>query len=100
MTAILREQGVRPTQDGRLNPAALAGIASDGRALPSLLDTAPYTALSRIGAGASLAEALLSGWAVLAMLAATQVADAGRAADATATAVIGDVWFSSGLVGG
>jgi hypothetical protein len=81
---VLAAQGIDPTPDGRVNPRSLAGIASDGRALASLLAQPGITALTAIGAGATVEQAMATGLASARMIVATQVADAGRAADGVA----------------
>lgn len=65
-------------------PTAFAGVASDGRALASLLANPVITSLVSIQSGASVSTALASGQANLDMLVRTQVADAGRLADQVA----------------
>lgn len=84
VTQALAAQDVTPTPRGQVNPAALAGIASDGRSIEGLLWTAPLTVRDQLAVGAPVLEALLSGWTNLAMHIGTQIADAGRAADQTA----------------
>lgn len=64
---------------GELVPASLAGVASDGRALRSLLAFPLARALRQRGDGASADDALAQMLRALAMIAGTQVADAGRA---------------------
>lgn len=81
---VLGEQGVDADAAGRVDPAALAGIASDGRALDSLLMSPAFGVLIAVGAGASQSRALAGGLASLDMIVRTQVADAGRAADQVA----------------
>lgn len=63
---------------------AFAGRASDGRPLSGLLFQPVVTARVRLGAGASLQEAVRSGGFALARIVATQVQDAGRVADGVA----------------
>lgn len=84
IASALAAQDVRPTPEGAVNAAALAGIASDGRDLDGLLINAPLTVRQQTLAGAGVAQAMLSGWTNLAMHVGTQIADAGRAADQTA----------------
>ncbi|SBT63936.1 hypothetical protein GA0070622_0904 [Micromonospora sediminicola] len=86
LDAVLDAQGADPRARARVVPAALAGIASDGRPLPSLLYEPAITALTAIGAGVDVERALAGGYATLETAVRTQVADAGRAADATAMA--------------
>lgn len=78
--------GVDDVSAPRVNPAAFAGVASDGRPLASLLYEPAVIALSQIGQGASPARGLASGRFVLDMVGRTQVADAGRVADGVAIA--------------
>lgn len=66
--------------------SAFAGIASDGRALATLLSSPAYTALGGIRDGASLTRALGSGLNQLVLMGQTQVADAGRASSGVAIA--------------
>ena len=71
---------------GQVNAEALSGIASDGRDLTDLLMYPVWSALSALRRGLSLAAALVSGQALLDLLARTMVSDAGRAADLIAMA--------------
>ena len=64
--------------DGDVIPASLAGIASDGRPLDSLLEQAVIQSTVASAGGASLAESLQVGAAVLTRIVGTQVADSGR----------------------
>lgn len=84
--AVANEYGLRANAAGRVRPVSFAGVASDGRPLPSLLAQPPITALRAIQGGASPAEALASGRLSLDMIVRTQVADAGRVADGVAIA--------------
>ncbi|WP_416902748.1 hypothetical protein [Micromonospora echinospora] len=84
LDAVLDAQGIDPTAEGRVVPAALAGVASDGRPLASLLYEPAIGTLSAIGAGATVDRALAGGYVSLDMMVRTQVADAGRAADQAA----------------
>lgn len=81
---VLGEQGVDAEAVGRVDAASLAGVASDGRALDSLLMSPAFGVLTAVGAGASQGRALAGGLASLDMIVRTQVADAGRAADQVA----------------
>lgn len=67
-----------------LDPAALAGVASDGRPLLQLLMYPVWVALNAVTRGLSIATGLASGQAFVDLLARTLVADAGRAADQVA----------------
>ncbi len=81
---VLAEQGVDFDADGRVDATAFAGLASDGRDLDALLMSPAFGVLESIGAGSVLSRALAGGLASLDMIARTQVADAGRAADQVA----------------
>ncbi|MGW5556864.1 VG15 protein [Micromonospora sp. NPDC003944] len=83
---VLDAQGVDPAADGQLVPAALAGVASDGRPMASLLYEPAIGALAAIGAGVDVDEALTIGGTALSTMVRTQAADAGRAADQVALA--------------
>ena len=83
----LAEQGAGSTPAGALNAEALAGVASDGRPLESLLAQPLIRVLTAIRDGASVADALRMGGSALATIAGTQVADAGRAAEQVAMVV-------------
>ncbi len=67
--------------DGLVVPQALAGIASDGRELTSLLALPVITTLRALKLGQGMGGALVSGMALLDMIVRTQVSDAGRVAD-------------------
>ncbi|MFJ9558061.1 hypothetical protein ACIRPH_30010 [Nocardiopsis sp. NPDC101807] len=64
-----------------LNARALAGVASDGRELSTLLARPAITALSYLAGGRAVADAMAAAVAALELIVGTQVADAGRAAD-------------------
>lgn len=80
VSAQVRQQGVEPTPEGRVNPVALAGEASDGRPLESLLLLPAIFAKMRIAQGMPPTQALLSGRASLLSMVGTEVADAGKTA--------------------
>lgn len=80
----LAAQGVSGSASSTVRADALAGVASDGRSLASLLYQPAITALQAIGAGAALGRALTLGQVHLDMIVRTQVADAGRVADGMA----------------
>lgn len=84
LAAVLAEQGLNPAGDGPVNVHALAGVASDGRELDVLLNQPALTALTALSRGHTLDRSLASGEAAVRMIAATQVADAGRTADQVA----------------
>ncbi|MFC4146603.1 hypothetical protein ACFO0M_10080 [Micromonospora mangrovi] len=89
LDAVLAAQGVTPAPRATVVAAALAGVASDGRPLASLLYQPAVTALTAIGDGVDTRRALAGGYAALETAVRTQVADAGRVADVTAMAVRG-----------
>lgn len=80
VTAALAAQGIAAEPAGTLRPQSLAGIASDGRRLDTLLYQPAIEALALIGAGATPAQALATGALRLDMIFRTQIADAGRIA--------------------
>lgn len=67
--------------DAALDPAALSGVASDGRPLESLLEQPVITVLSYLATGRAVGDALAAGLAMLEMIVGTQVHDAARVAD-------------------
>src|SRR5688500_6457343 len=75
------EQDLPTEVAGRVNPAAFAEVASDGRDLVTLLYQPAITALTAIGNGADVPRALAGGAFEVDMIVRTQVADAGRVAD-------------------
>lgn len=83
---VLVEQGADPAAVGRLVPSTLAGVASDGRPLASLLLNPITVVKSGLAAGAPLELSLAAGYANLDLLVRTQVADAGRGGDTVAIA--------------
>lgn len=76
----LAQQAVYVAPTEFVDPMALAGYASDGRPLDTLLQTAAWSAVARIGAGMAPRTSLAAGAKTLATLAATIIADAGRQA--------------------
>lgn len=79
-------QGINPATRGRLDAAAFAGVASDGRNLASLLAQPAIVAKMAIAGGATVERAMATGGALIELVAHTQVADAGRVADGVALA--------------
>lgn len=75
----LAAQGIQG--DAKVNPAAFAGIASDGRNLGSLLALPAIVALEAIGQGRPVPQAMAVGGALAELAAHTQITDAGRVAD-------------------
>lgn len=87
VTEALMQQGLRTRPEGRFNPNSLAGWASDGRPLESLLATPAGVSLDALNAGRTPAEALDVGRASVERIARTQIADAGRVAAGVEVAV-------------
>lgn len=81
---VLQAQGITPAPTGRVAAAALAGVASDGRDLAGLLVQPAGTAVDALAAGVAPPRSLTAGAVHLDMIVRTQVADAGRAAEAVA----------------
>lgn len=77
---MLDEQGLPFRTEGSVRPAALAGVASDGRALESLLYQSLVVTGGALNAGVSAHEAMALGWSWLEQAIATQIADANRVA--------------------
>lgn len=88
---VLDEQGLDPAAEGTLNAAALAGIASDGRDLASLIAQPGIIAKVALARGDTLDRAMAAGGATAELIAHTQVADAGRIADQVALTARPDV---------
>lgn len=72
--------GPEPTIEGQLVPAALAGVASDGRPLDTLTYGAVVKAGQAFNEGATPTQALRSGGQWLDLMVALQIADAARVA--------------------
>jgi hypothetical protein len=85
----LGAQDVDAEPAGRVVAGRLAGVASDGRQLESLLQQPAIRTLQAIGAGAAPGDALQVGRLSLDMIVRTQVADAGRTATGVALAARG-----------
>lgn len=83
----LDEMNVDAPPEGALNARALAGVASDGRPLDSLLYESVVRAKSAVGGGASVRDALASGRNTLDLITRTQVTDAGRVGSGIGIAV-------------
>ena len=81
---VLDAQGANPGGRAKVVTSALSGIASDGRGLDGLLYRPVIAALSGIQRGTGVAQSMAGGGFLLDMIARTQVADAGRAADQVA----------------
>lgn len=71
-------------ESGRLVPAALVGVDGGGRPLASVLMAPMWAALRLVTAGRPIAQAMVSGQALLDVIVQTAVADAGRVADQVA----------------
>jgi hypothetical protein len=84
LAAVLAAQGITPDIAGLINPAAFAGIASDGRPLASLLAQPATVAKVALSRGATVRRALAAGQASAQIIARLQVTDAGRVADGVA----------------
>jgi hypothetical protein len=84
ITEALTAQGMSPATQGRVDATRLAGIASDGRPLDSLLVQPGITAKVALAGGHTLDRAMASGDALAQLIAHTQVTDAGRVADQVA----------------
>ncbi len=85
--AALAAQAVAPDPAGALVAASLAGVASDGRRLDTLVSLPVIRAKTLIGQGAPVSEAMRSAEGQLLMIVSTQVADAGRVAAGVRIAV-------------
>lgn len=83
VTATLAAQGISPAAAGAVAASQLAGVASDGRDLVSLLYQPVIATKTAIGSGSTATDALTSGMVLLDMIARTQIADAGRVAAGT-----------------
>jgi hypothetical protein len=81
---VLEEQDADPEAVGSVVPSSLAGIASDGRPLDSLLLNPITVVKAGIAGGATVPQSMAAGYANLDMLVRTQLADAGRGADQVA----------------
>jgi hypothetical protein len=81
---VLVEQGISPATEGRLDATSLAGVASDGRPIESLLAQPGITAKVALASGRTLDSAMTGGGFLAELIAHTQVADAGRIADQVA----------------
>lgn len=87
VAAALAEQGLDLEQLGEVVPEALAGIASDGRPLETLLTVPLRTVEHLTGRGVPASRAMGSGLAQLERIVVTQVADAARVAAGVGVAV-------------
>lgn len=78
VAAVLAAAGVTPDPAAALIPGSLAGVASDGRPLRSLLAWPIVRTVRQAGDGAVTPDAFGRAWRELMMILGTQVADAGR----------------------
>lgn len=85
VTDVLAAQGIDAAPDGNVEPAKLAGVASSGADLATLLYGPIITAKQFVLQGLTGAAALTQARSVLDGIMLTQVADAGRVATGTAT---------------
>ena len=83
---VLAAEDADPASAGRVNPGALAGVASDGRPLVSLLYQPIIDWKVRMLQGQSMQDAFRSSLASALRITTTQVADAGRGATGVAMA--------------
>lgn len=84
VAAALMQQGARSDPSGVLEPRSLAGVASDGRDLETLLHEPLIRTKVAIRDGATIDRALDIGESSLGTIVSTQVADSGRAAESVA----------------
>jgi hypothetical protein len=84
LAEVLDAQGLDPLGEGVLEVSSLAGVASDGRDLASLLAQPGIVTKVAIAGGASVDRAMATGGALAELIGHTQVADAGRVADQVA----------------
>lgn len=81
---VLEAQEIAAGSELAVDARSLAGVASDGRGLLSLLNQPAISALTALSGGVPLPMAMATGSATLDMIVHTQVADAGRVADGVA----------------
>jgi hypothetical protein len=86
---VLAAQGADAAPAGAVVAGRLAGVASDGRPLETLLQQPAIRTLQALSAGATQDDALTVGRLSLDMIMRTQVADAGRTATGVALAARG-----------
>jgi hypothetical protein len=86
LDAVLAAEDADPAAAGHVVPGALAGIASDGRPLISLLYQPVIDWKVRMAAGQSMEDAFRGSLASALRITGTQVADAGRGATGAAMA--------------
>lgn len=81
----IRVQGGDNPELGQINPFGLVGWASDGRPLDSLVLSPAFTAIDALRKGSTVDQAMSLGQMHSQLIAATQVADAYRAAASIAS---------------
>lgn len=84
VTSAMLAQGAGVAQVAKLNPGALAGIASDGRPLATLLYVPAISTAQALQMGMTPASALAHGLSQMATMVATQIADTARTATSVA----------------
>ncbi|MFI1678833.1 hypothetical protein [Streptomyces sp. NPDC020607] len=80
----MAERGAAARAAAEIEPRALAGVASDGRPLTTLLYVPAITTYTTLVAGADPRTALLAGMNQMARMVSTQIADTSRAATSVA----------------
>ncbi|MDX2538591.1 VG15 protein [Streptomyces scabiei] len=80
----MAERGAAARAAAEIAPESLAGIASDGRPLTTLLFQPAITTYTTLAAGADPRTALLAGMNQMARMVSTQIADTSRAATSVA----------------
>lgn len=93
----LEQQGVDRGQEGAIVPSSLAGVASDGRPLDTLLYQPAVTTVTAISEGAVMEAALSQGLAALLAIVTTQVEDAFRVAGTVAGTTRGVQMYTRAL---
>ncbi|NYV73190.1 hypothetical protein [Streptomyces sp. UH6] len=78
--AVADAEGADPERVGKVRPSSFAGLASDGRALESLMYLSVISTKERIGRGLGVQDALMAGLRHALMLGSSEVTQAGRAA--------------------
>jgi hypothetical protein len=86
VTSVMMSQGAAFGPLGRLVPGSLAGLASDGRSLATLLYLPAVTSAQGIAAGMTAEDAAILGLNQMAKFVATTLADTSRAATSVAMA--------------
>ena len=86
ITDVLTETGQDADPVGEVNPRSLAGVASDGRSMETLLYGSVTSSKTAMANGATVRQALDQGGRWLDMAVWTQVADAARVASGVAIA--------------